>query len=270
MLRTHFDWRIYMARKKEFGEGPIFTITNYIFWFMAGSFYFAICNILLILTFLAMTVSDPQQATTGGADFSILTMLLISAIPAGPAITALLSAMGKLVREKDVNITRDYFRAYKENFKQSLFVWVLELAAIGILMIDLYFFSRQSYGTFIVPFIYAIGLIIIAMGLFAFPIISRFHMKTKDVIRLSFYYSIVKFKITFLNIAAIIIALFAASKFPITIIFVACAVCYLLMYYQKDLFKELENQFKDANGSKEVKEDNSDKVFSDKLNDSLK
>lgn len=259
-----------MARKREFGEGPIFTITNYIFWFMAGSFYFAICNILLILTFLALAAADPQQATNGGADFSFLTMLLISAIPAGPAITALLSAMGKLVRDKDVSITKDYFRAYKENFKQSLFIWVIELAAIGILMIDLYFFSRQSYGTFLVPFIYAIGIVIIAMGLFAFPIISRFHMKTKDVIRLSFYYSIVKFKITFLNIAAIIIAAFVAYRFSITIIFVSCAVCYLLMYYQKDLFKELENQFKDSNGTDENKEDNSGKVFSDKLNDSLK
>ena len=259
-----------MARKREFGEGPIFTITNYIFWFMAGSFYFAICNILLIFTFLALATTDPQQVTSGGADFSFLTMILISAIPTGPAITALLSAMGKLVREKDVNITKDYFRAYKENFKQSLFVWVLELAAIGILIIDVYFFSRQSYGTFVVPFIFAIGIVILTMGLFAFPIISRFHMKTKDIIRLSFYYVIVKFKITFLNIAAIIIAVFAVSKFPITIIFIACVVCYLLMYYQKDLFKELENQIKDTNGSDENKEDSSGKVFSDKLKDSLK
>jgi uncharacterized membrane protein YesL len=256
-----------MARKREFGEGPIFTITNYIFWFTGGTIYFAICNILLLLTIIAV-ITSPVPTATDNMDFSYLTMLLISAIPSGPAITALLSAMGKVVREKDVNLTKDFFRAYKQNFKQSLLVWVMELAAIGILLIDLFFFNRQSYGRLLVPLIYVIGIIIIAMGLYAFPLISRFKMKTKDVIRLSFYYTIVKFKITFLNVAAIIIGLFAAFKFPIAMIFAASAIAFLLMYYQKDLFKELEDQFKLTNPR--VQEDSDEKVFSDKLNNGLK
>ena len=27
--------------KREFGEGPIYTITNYIFWFFLGNLYFS-------------------------------------------------------------------------------------------------------------------------------------------------------------------------------------------------------------------------------------
>jgi uncharacterized membrane protein YesL len=250
-----------MARKREFGEGPIFTITNYIFWFMGGSFYFGICNILFLFTLLVIA-STPVE----NADPSFLTLLMISAIPAGPAITALLSSMGKLVREKDVNITRDFFKAYKQSFKQSFLVWIIELAAIGILLVDFIFFSRQPYGKYVIPFIAAIGIVVSAMGLYAFPIISRFHMKTKDVIRLSFYYTIVKYKITIMNIAALIIGGFVIYKFTlIGVIFAASGVAFLLMYYEKDLLKELEDQFsKDDDKSNEV---NKDKIFSDRLND---
>lgn len=255
-----------MARKREFGEGPIFTITNYIFWFMGGSLYFGICNILFLFTLLAVA-STPAE----NADPSFLTLLMISAIPAGPAITALLSAMGKLVREKDVNITKDFFKAYKQSFKQSFIVWIIELAAIGILLVDFIFFNRQPYGKYIIPFISAIGIIISAMGLYAFPLISRFHMKTKDVIRLSFYYTIVKYKITVLNVAAIIIGGFVVYKFTlIGMIFAASGIAFLLMYYQKDLLKELEEQFKKDSDNDSNDDENEDRIFSDRLSDKLK
>ena len=54
-------------------------------------------------------------------------IIIICCIPIGPAATALLSVMGKLIREKDINITKDFFKAYKANFFQSLFFWTLEV-----------------------------------------------------------------------------------------------------------------------------------------------
>lgn len=252
-----------MARKREFGEGPIFTITNYIFWLAAGSLYFGLCNILFIFVFL-----------TPGADvdpYSYLIMMMISLIPAGPAITALMSAMGKLVREKDVNITRDYFKAYKQSFKQSMAIWLLELAVITVLIIDLRFFSTVSFGLYFKPVMYVIGIVVLCMGLYAFPIISRFYLKTKDVIRLSFYYSITKFKITIMNIAAIIVAYFALTKFPaFAIFFVISGLFYIIMFYEKDILKDLEQQvtkLNDGEDATDLKGNSSfdeEKIFSDK------
>lgn len=255
-----------MARKREFGEGPIFTISNYIFWFMGGSFYFGLCNILFLFVLLT-PIENP--------DPSYLTILMISLIPTGPAITALLSAMGKLVREKDINITKDYFRAYKQNFVQSLFVWVLGLAAISILLVDISFFKNQSYGIYVIPLMYALIVVVLAMGFYTLPLISRFYLKTKDVIRLSFYYSIAKFKITLLNISAIIIGGFVIYRYTtIAMIFVASGVCYLIMYYEKDLLKELEDQMKKENPEdlEKDKEERSseDRIFSDKVREDSK
>lgn len=223
-----------MAKKREFGEGPIYTITNYVFWFMMGSIYFGICNIPFFFIFLT-PIENP--------DSSYLVLLILSLIPMGPSITALLSAMGKLVREKDVSITKDYFKAYKQNFGQSLFLWVLQLAVLSIILVDIKFFTRQSYGFVFVPIMYAIAIIVLLMGLYAFPIVSRFYLKTKDVLKLSFFYSIGKIKITFLNVSAIVIGAFAIWKFTSVAVFVAASgVCWLIMYYEKDLLKELEEK----------------------------
>lgn len=250
-----------MARKREFGEGPIFTITNYIFWLLGGSFYFGVCNILFLFIFMT-PIENP--------DISYLYILMISLIPAGPAITALMSVMGKLVREKDINITRDYFKAYKQNFKQSMAIWLMELGVIAILLVDISFFRSKSYGVFMIPIMYVLTVIVISMGFYAFPIISRFYFKTKDVIKLSFYYTIVKFKITFLNISALIIGGFLIYKYPsVSIFFAASGVCYLIMYYEKDILKDLELQVtkNDKNKNNTEHEKDEDKIFSDKLFD---
>lgn len=249
-----------MARRREFGEGPIYTITNYIFWFLVGSLYFGLCSILFLFVFLT-----PQE----NPDSSILFILMISLIPTGPAITALMSVMGKLVREKDARLTRDYFKAYKQGFKQSMVIWLLELGTLSILMIDIMFFKKQSYGIFVIPIMYVIAIVILVMGLYAFPLISRFKLRIKDIIRLSFYYSIVKFKVTFLNISALIIGGFLLYKYTsIAIFFVTSGVCYLIMFYEKDILKELEDQIghdKQLNGDFDEDNDTENRIFSDKV-----
>jgi Predicted integral membrane protein len=259
------DGRKSMARKREFGEGPIYTITNYIYWLFMGTVYFALCNLLFL--FVAFT---PIQNN----DSSVLVLFVISLIPAGPAITALLSAMGKLVRDKDVNITKDYFKAYKENFKQSLQVWLMLIAVLCILFVDITFFNKKAYGLFFVPFMYAAGIIALLMSFYAFPLISRFYLRTRDVIRLSFYYAITKIKVTLMNISVIILAVFVLKINSISIFFIASAMCYLIMFYEKDLLKQIEEQVltNDSNATKQEDEENhdEDKIFSDKRFDQKK
>ena len=49
--------------KREFGEGPIYTITNYTFWLFMGNFYFLLMNIPLLyilLLFFANGVISPD------------------------------------------------------------------------------------------------------------------------------------------------------------------------------------------------------------------
>ena len=52
----------------------------------------------------------------------------IPVITIGPALTALYHCMMRTVKGNNNGTTRTFFRAFKENFKQSLIVWLLILA----------------------------------------------------------------------------------------------------------------------------------------------
>jgi uncharacterized membrane protein YesL len=223
-----------MSKKREFGEGPIYTITNYIMWLFLGNFYFLLCNIPLIFILFSFN---------GELMSEYLVLLTLSALPVGPAYTALLSTMGKLVREKDVNITRDYFKAYKTNFLQSLFIWTLQIILITILLVDIKFFAGGTYGNIAVPIIYALIIIILITGIYIYSILSRFYLKTKDVIKASVYFIVWKWKITISCISVFVISFTIAYNFTsIAALFIVSITCYALMFLQKDMLKDLEEK----------------------------
>ena len=97
--------------KEDFIYNKLYTITGYIWYFTAGAFLFSICSIFLILTVLVYG----DNLFTDGIIFFVISLSL-----EGPAVTALLSVMGRLIREKEITIVKDYFRDYKNNFLQAL------------------------------------------------------------------------------------------------------------------------------------------------------
>ena len=193
--------------KKEFGEGPIYTITNYILWFLMGNIYFLLLNIPLLYLLLVL-VSNGQNALPQG--FAVVFSLCC--IPMGPAATALFSVMGKLIREKDVNITKDFFKAYKTNFLQSLFFWTLGILIIIILTYDVRILISYNYPRILVFILYVFIAFVFILGLYIFPIISRFYLKSKDVLKFASYYAIKKIHITILNLFSFVIVGFVFFK----------------------------------------------------------
>lgn len=233
--------------KKEFGEGIIFKITNYIMWFCCGSVYFALCNIPLVLLLLAFPVSNT---------IVYYMIVFLCMLPVGPAITSLFGSMGKLAREKDVEITKEYFKAYRQGFKQSFFLGLLQVTITMVLLVDVRFFSQQSYGKVLVPLVYTIILIISIISLQAFSIISRFYLKTQDVIKLSVYYVIKKFKVTLLNMAAIVLGGLIMYELPlIGLFFVAAIIAYTIMLNEKAILGEIEENIKGLAGNSKVNKD---------------
>ncbi|OPJ55029.1 YesL family protein [Clostridium oryzae] len=212
-------------------DSPLYNVLNYIYWFLMGNIFFFIMNIPLIFVSLARVSS---------VDLGIVIIIFVSFIPLGPAITALFSVMGKLVRTKDLFIMKDYFGAYKKNFKQSLLVWVIDLALIAVFLVDIKYFSKTPYS-FIVPFFMVLIVLVLASSLYAFPIISRFYMRTKDVFVLSLYFTIKKIHITIFNVAIIIISFFIIYKVSsVFILFFVSVICFLIMFYNKGILKEIE------------------------------
>lgn len=242
-----------MSENKNFFEGPLFTITNYVMWLFIGNIYFALCNLPLIFIMFLIP--------TAGNDFtnnfvSYIPIMFLCLIPVGPSITALLSVMGKLVREKDINLTKDYFKAYKDNFKQSTLLWVLTLIVIVILSVDLYYFRTHSSIVVVRYLFLMLIFIVLIMMLYIFPILSRFYMKSKDIIRLSYYYSVAKFKTTIVNVLCVLFCFIAITKMRFFILFISTGICYLIMLNENKLLKEIEDKLRgdDKKEKKEISE----------------
>jgi len=225
--------------KREFGEGPIYTITNYTFWLFMGNLYFLLMNIPLLYILLLFFANGTNPLPTG-----FTTIAIICSLPVGPAATALLSVMGKLVREKDINVTKDFFKAYKTNFFQSLFFWALEIVLISLLFIDIGFFRTSNYPQVINVFVLILIAFISLMSLYVFPLIARFYLGVKVILKTATYYTFRKPHITILNFASFLVVGFIFTKFSFIVLFSSSIICYLIMYYQQNILLEVEEKLK--------------------------
>jgi uncharacterized membrane protein YesL len=221
-------------KKKELGNGIIHTITNYIWWFILANLYFGIVNIPLIFVALGVSIQ-------GTFEFNLL--LLLALVPVGPALTALLSVMGKLVREKDINVTKDFFRAYKRNFFESVFYWSFLLVILSIIYIDISLLNKRGGLYFIKYILIAVGILIISMTFYILPIVSRFYFNIKDIFRFSLYYLVRKFHLTIFNWIYLLGYFIIYLKVPNIILLLSgwSIFAYLLMFNVRGVLDEIEN-----------------------------
>lgn len=120
-------------------------------------------------------------------DFLVLNFLfIITSLPIitlGASMTALYSVTLKMVKNEESYIARNYFRAFKRNFKASVLPFLLFIFAFSILGINLVI-SYQISGIFfmILRAISTIFLVCLSIcAKYYFPILARFDFTFKQV-----------------------------------------------------------------------------------------
>lgn len=218
----------------EYKENIIFTVFNYIAWFVLANLYFLASNIFFV-----------GYNIIFGIDMSsnISLLFFISLIPMGPALAALCASIGKIIREKDINITRYYIKSYKINFKQSLQLWCTELVILFVSYINLNLAAKGGIlSSFTILFI-LVCVFAVALGTIAFPIISRFDFKTIDVIKIAFIYAIKKIHVTVINMIILIIGFFLIYILPVAVFLcLSSLICFVIMFNNKGIISEIEKE----------------------------
>ncbi|MGL4338553.1 MAG: DUF624 domain-containing protein [Turicibacter sp.] len=204
----------------------MFSVASYL---VVGNIYFLLVNIPAV--FIAyLYLMDTRVSTLE---------VFIALIPIGPGMVALLSAMNKLINKKESTITKDFFKAYKNNFKISLFVWTIQLSVLVILYVDILHKVSPLRYLFILLFI-----IMSSMTFYTLPLIVSFHIKLKDALLLSFMLILKKFVITFTIWGVLILgALFFFFTASVSILFIFSLIALLIMYYQKNVIEELKIKY---------------------------
>lgn len=217
-----------MSKEKDFDKGHIYTLVNYFYWFIMGNLYFLLLNIPVFLVLMKINYF-------GAAETSLLEIYL-ACIPIGPSITALFGVMGTLIRKKDINITKDYFRMYKMNFKQSIILWLMVLTVLFILYVDIATAKNLFVYLYILLF-----LLVMMISLYMLPITSRFYLKTKDIIIISIIKVFKEIKITLLLLVTVAFSFLIFNFMPgISILFIISALCFTIMYLESALLMKME------------------------------
>ena len=223
-----------MSSQKNPSDSLLYRTLNYIYYLVGVNICFTLSNILFIISFIVLKL-----------EFQNTLIFIISLIPTGPSIAALFSVVGKFIREKDLYPFKDYFDAYRLNFKQSMKIWIVQLIILIIIVIDIRGIITTEniiLLTLFKPLLF-IGAIIFSISIYLYAILSRFELRTKDLIKLSIIYTFKKLPLSMINIFAILILVyFGVFKLPIFIPIIPVIIAYVLMLGQSPILKEIERE----------------------------
>lgn len=150
-------------------------------------------------------------------------LLCIPVVTAGAATTAMYYTVNKVIRHGRGYLGREFFGAFKSNFKQSTIIWLF-LFVIYILMgMDCYIMYQyakagESYGSFWVVFAVLIALVTM-WTLYIFPYIARFENKTKQVIKNTLFIAILNLGKTVWVFILFLVAVIMSYIWPFTAVF---------------------------------------------------
>ena len=147
--------------------GNLFNMDNAFFRFMGKLFDVVALNIVFII-------------------------VCIPLVTIGPAISALYYASVKSIRRDRSYPIKEFFKAFKRDFKQSFIVGLILVLASVIIYVDIRFVVDYIKNDFTaMRYVYlVIGLVISFISVYIFPLISRFSLKISGLFRLSFYLAI--------------------------------------------------------------------------------
>ncbi|MBU7592304.1 YesL family protein [Metabacillus halosaccharovorans] len=224
-----------MEEKNQFGQGILFTFTNYVYALILTNIYFVLANSLFIFFFMTLEPS-----------FSNILLYFLALIPTGPAVAALYYSMEKLVRTKELSPTHDFFYGYKKNIKDILSIWFPIILVYFILIVDLQYLRQTPTELNQILSIVVFVLIVIwtMLILNAIAISSRFKFRMRDIWKLSAYYSLMKVKNTVGNMLILFILAFITTVTnDFLILFVSSIVFYLLALNTKGMLSDIEINF---------------------------
>ena len=136
---------------------------------------------------------------------------LICSIPIitmGASTAAMYSVMLKMVKNEEGYIFRGFFKAFKDNFKQSTIMWLIILLLTVVWWVDFNFAgSIGGTGGFVLSVIFILlGVVLLSVTIYVFPLTARYVNTIRNTFKNALILTIAKLPYTFLMIAVLIAA----------------------------------------------------------------
>ncbi|NLN42551.1 MAG: DUF624 domain-containing protein [Clostridiales bacterium] len=192
-------------KKEDVQEGPIklfFVVLQVRFWKLIQlnllySIFWVPAFIVTYINLMAMAQSPEVLQTAENVRGFVLTML-IQLVPcmliAGPATAGTTYVIRNWSRDEHAWIWSDFKDAWKQNWKESLLIMLINGLAMIVFYVNLIFYTVQAQQSllFVVLryLIIMMGIIYALMNMFIFPMLVTYKLKLKDIFKNSIIFTI--------------------------------------------------------------------------------
>ena len=139
----------------------------------------------------------------------------------GASTTALYSVMLKMVKNEEGYIFRGFFKAFKENFKQSTLMWLLFAVLWIVWWLDFNFAgSLPGQFSFVMRAVFLLlGFLLLSVMTYAFPLTARYVNPIGATLKNALILTVAKLPYTFLMVLVLVAAVLGSLWNAVTLMF---------------------------------------------------
>ena len=114
----------------------------------------------------------------------VFLLCCVPVVTIGAAVTALDTAVFRLVRGTEGRVLGQFFRAFRQNFRRATAVWLLLLLAMAVAVLDIWIFAAFTgiLRLIEIPFVLLLLVALFTAG-YAFPLLSQFDNTVRATLR---------------------------------------------------------------------------------------
>ena len=168
----------------------------------------------------------------------IFLIMCIPIVTIGANFTAMYYVTLKMIKNEETYIFRTYWKSFRENFKQATAIWLILLAVLIVLILDLLLVMRMPGTITYLRFVFLVLIFFEAMVLsYVFPVLSRFDNTVKNTIKNSILMAIRHLPWTIMillvNLCPLLIYVFSTTK----IVFPGGELSFSILFYFSTLLR---------------------------------
>ena len=159
-------------------------------------------------------------------------LMLVTSIPIitiGASTSALSYVTLKMVRGEDPYIWQNFWKSFRQNFKQGTLIWIFSILVFIFLGMDFYIINSQNTTLFAVirMLLWCVCLVALSVFLYVFPIISHFVCSTTQALKNAVFMTFghLPYTLVMLVIAGLILYLCACSVKTFALVVVISGIC---------------------------------------------
>ena len=170
---------------------------------------------------------------------------LISCLPIVtifPATTAMFGVIRKWHREEDVMLLKQFFKLFKENFRQSFLVGIVWLGVAFVLYFNILasFHMPQLMKLSMLAIFFSFSLLFIITSIFICPVMVHYDMNMIELMKNVLLIAVTNLKVSLLVGITFFIAVLVTYIMPITLVIIWSFIAYCIYSLCNRTFQEIE------------------------------